>query len=408
MKGSFKFVLRGSSDLAYKWVKEKRNSPNQSLNGGVSVYAIGEYFYNQFYLNKISNFSSANEITKLLKDNNDKKEFVTFGEEWIIPFSYDEIKIQKGNAGGFSDISSLLGKEIIYQDKKLSDILSHNEIMGFAINSYHIFYDVEDAKEGLSFDEIMAHPKLFFKNNNELVFILPKGIKVDVKEVIKSTEQSVSNLQTGTQKVEVNKKTIVLDPGHGGQWDKDLSKTGDPGSLSSDKKDCEAKIVYSIATKLKTKLERDNYKVLLTRNNDYLPIPKGYVLDSRDGKRKESLKYRPKFAKSNDASMFISLHLNANSSDKSNGFEVHYWDAQKTNSKKLAEKLLDSNTLFTRRKITISNFAVIKEWSALTNNPGCLVEIGFITNADDLKILKEKQDDIVNNLYEGIKNYYEN
>ena len=35
MKGSFKFVLRGSSDLAYKWIKEKRNSPNQSLNGGV-------------------------------------------------------------------------------------------------------------------------------------------------------------------------------------------------------------------------------------------------------------------------------------------------------------------------------------------------------------------------------------
>ncbi len=407
MKGSFKFVLRGSSDLAYKWIKEKRNSPNQSLNGGVSVYALGEYFYDQFYLNKISNFSSANEITKLLKDNNNKKDFVKFGEEWIIPFNYDEIKIQKGSASGFSDIATVLGKEKIYQDKNLSDILSNKEIMVLAINSYHIFYDVEEAKEGLSYDEIIAHPKLFFKNNNELIFILPKGIKITVKEVIKSTEQSVSNLQTGTQKVEVNKKTIVLDPGHGGTWNGDIAKCGDVGSQSSDKKDCEAKIVYSIATKLKAKLEKINYNVMLTRNGDYYPLPEGFIPKTDTERKQRSLEYRAEFANSNDASMFISLHNNASSDVGANGYEVYYWDSKKTNSKKLADKIFDANTLFTKRSVKCHDWRVIKTWGKLTNNPGCLVEIGFITNEDDLKILKEKQDDIAKEICEGIKKYYE-
>lgn len=414
MKGSFKLVLRGSSDLAYKWIKEKRNTPNQSLNGGVSVYALGEYFYDQFYLNKISSFSSANEITKLLKDNN-KKEFVKFGEEWIIPFNYDEVKVQKGSVSGFSDTASLLGKEIIYQDKKLSDILSNKEIMGLAINSYHIFYDVEDAKEGLSFDEIIAHPKLFFKNNNELVFILPKGIKVAVKEVVKSTDQSVSNLQTGIQKVEVNKKTIVLDPGHGGKWDKDLSKTGDPGACSRDGKTYEATIVLSIAKKLKTKLEANNYNVLLTRDDDYLPVPPDYTPEDQASKRKRSLKYRAEFAKSNKANMLISIHLNSvtvkDDNDKRkdiNGFNVFYWDSSKTNSKKLADKLLEENTVFTDGEVKTEDFSIIVTWSKDNNNPGCLVELGYITNADDLKKQKEKQDEIAKELCEGIKKYYEN
>lgn len=47
-------------------------------------------------------------------------------------------------------------------------------------------------------------------------------------------------------------------------------------------------------------------------------------------------------------------------------------------------------------------------WSKDNTNPGCLVELGYITNTDDLKKQKEKQDDIAKELCEGIKKYYEN
>ena len=81
MKGSFKFILRDENDLAYKWIKDKRKSPSQNIKGGVSVYALGEYFFNVFFLNKLSGFENANQITKLIKDNNSSKDWISFGEE---------------------------------------------------------------------------------------------------------------------------------------------------------------------------------------------------------------------------------------------------------------------------------------------------------------------------------------
>lgn len=56
----------------------------------------------------------------------------------------------------------------------------------------------------------------------------------------------------------------------------------------------------------------------------------------------------------------------------------------------------------------IEDFAVIVTWSKDNTNPGCLVELGYITSNDDLKKQKEKQDDIAKELCEGIKKYYEN
>ena len=51
-------------------------------------------------------------------------------------------------------------------------------------------------------------------------------------------------------------------------------------------------------------------------------------------------------------------------------------------------------------------------WSAVelkAGNPGCLVEIGFLTNLDDFAKLRSdvKQITIANDLYGGIKKYYE-
>lgn len=279
--------------------------------------------------------------------------------------------------------------------------MTRNEIQTFAINSYHIFYDVTEAKENLSYDDILAHPKLFFKNNNELIFLSPKAVEVPVREVVKSSEESVLNLQMGTQKVEVNKIVIVLDPGHGGID----NSGGDPGCVVGDI--YESVIVLSIAKKLKTILEKNNYKVILTRDGEYLPVPLDYKGDDKIGR---SLSHRAEFANSNKANMFISLHLNAADNKNAKGMEVFYYDSKNGKSKKLAEKILASTSLFNRdRGVKVYDYKVIKTWENLTDNPGCLVEIGFLTNLDDFAKLRSdvKQITIANDLYGGIKKYYE-
>ena len=61
------------------------------------------------------------------------------------------------------------------------------------------------------------------------------------------------------------------------------------------------------------------------------------------------------------------------------------------------------------RGVKVYDYKVIKTWENLTDNPGCLVEIGFLTNLDDFAKLRSdvKLITIANDLYGGIKKYYE-
>ena len=129
-------------------------------------------------------------------------------------------------------------------------------------------------------------------------------------------------------------------------------------------------------------------------------------MGDREYKKSRSLEYRAEFAKEKNADMFISLHNNS-ADKKINGIEVHYYDKTKSNTISLSEKILDANTVFTsNRGKKENNLKVLRTWAKDNSKPGCLVELGFITNEEDLKLLKEKQKDIANDLYEGIKKYY--
>jgi N-acetylmuramoyl-L-alanine amidase len=87
-------------------------------------------------------------------------------------------------------------------------------------------------------------------------------------------------LKTPSKKV----RTIIIDPGHGGK---------DPGAHHHSVS--EKKITLAVAKRLKKKLERKGFKVLLTRDDD----------------RYLTLAERPKFATDNGGDLFLSLHCNA-------------------------------------------------------------------------------------------------
>lgn len=95
-------------------------------------------------------------------------------------------------------------------------------------------------------------------------------------------------------------KTVVIDPGHGGK---------DPGAVSKDRKSYEKTFVLDISNRL-ADIIRENYpdiNVLMTRTSD-----KTLTLDERAAT-----------ANNADADLFISIHVNSSTSTTPNGYSVH-------------------------------------------------------------------------------------
>ena len=109
-------------------------------------------------------------------------------------------------------------------------------------------------------------------------------------------------------------KTIVLDPGHGGE---DLGAVGIGGLLEKD-------VTLDIAERVKKKLSNDpRFNVVLTRTDDvFMPLQK-----------------RTEFANANDADIFVSIHCNSSEKANLKGFEIYTLDNSKDSSaKRLADR----------------------------------------------------------------------
>jgi N-acetylmuramoyl-L-alanine amidase len=110
-------------------------------------------------------------------------------------------------------------------------------------------------------------------------------------------------------------KTIVLDPGHGGK---------DPGAIGSDGTH-EKDIVLAVGLKLRDQLKkRTGAAVLMTRDNDTF-IP---------------LNMRTKFANEKKADIFISLHVNSITKakrDVTRGFKIYFLSPAKNEDDRIVE-----------------------------------------------------------------------
>ena len=110
--------------------------------------------------------------------------------------------------------------------------------------------------------------------------------------------------------------------------------------------------------------------------------------------------------------IMISLHANAygSSFNSARGVEVYHASNASNNSKNLSKyicdnvyndvKAIDGN--FKNRGVKCQDFTVIYK----TITPTCLVEYGFYSNKDDLKILKNNQSDLVEATLKGICKYF--
>ena len=109
-------------------------------------------------------------------------------------------------------------------------------------------------------------------------------------------------------------------------------------------------------------------------------------------------------------SMFISLHANAYSDVKARGTETYTAKNASTTSKNFAKVLNDNIVKAMKnidpaskdRGVKTENFTVIYKASM----PSVLVEYGFYSNLDDLKILKNNKDELVEATVKAVCSYF--
>ena len=165
---------------------------------------------------------------------------------------------------------------------------------------------------------------------------------------------------------EIYDKIVVLDAGHGGI---------DPGASAGgyNEKDINFTILNNYT---KDYFEGSDIKIYFTRTEDV----------------KIDLYERADFASRVEADIFVSLHINSVSSTSVNGTSVYYSLLNNSvtsgglTGKQMAETLTNnlSNALGTKnRGVATADFVVIRE----TRMPAVLIELAFITNASDRKII---------------------
>jgi RHS repeat-associated protein len=181
-------------------------------------------------------------------------------------------------------------------------------------------------------------------------------------------------------------QNIAIDPGHG-----DRHRTNsqvDPGAISGDHQ--EKNYALEISNAINDRFIEVGLSAQMTRTGD---------IDVRPQSR---LEWRINAAE--DATVFISIHLNAAQNENARGFEVHY---RGNDSQGLAESIANEQSILPLRGDGIheSNFFVLRNFE---NGPSVLVEAGFITNEQDRNIIQENSAGIGRQVADGVINYLEN
>ncbi len=175
---------------------------------------------------------------------------------------------------------------------------------------------------------------------------------------------------------------VVLDPGHGGSA---------PGAVYEGV--MEKDLNLAVALKAKTLLEaQPDMEVLMTREED----------------KDVALEARPMLSNEKGADLFVSIHANALEEDASFRGVLTFYHQDNQGGNRLASAIqrgvvaqTEGNDLGIREE----DFAVTR----LSEAPACLLEMGFMTNAEELSNLGDEayQEKIAQGICDGILDYLE-
>ena len=176
---------------------------------------------------------------------------------------------------------------------------------------------------------------------------------------------------------DVNKRFVVIDPGHGG---------GDHGAIRGDIS--EKDITLDVSKRVRDLLEKKGYEVFMTREID----------------ETLSLQERVEISENLVPDMFVSIHVNSSNSDAPNGLETHYYKDNSLILAKTVHASMLNHVQANNRGLFKSKFYVINHTTA----PAILLEIGFMSNPiERVQLITDfRKQATAKAIVEGIDDYF--
>jgi N-acetylmuramoyl-L-alanine amidase len=180
----------------------------------------------------------------------------------------------------------------------------------------------------------------------------------------------------------LSKLTIAIDAGHGGT---NLGASGvNSGIIEKD-------YTLLFAKEFQKILKTQKIKTLMVREMDT-------TIESKD---------RVLWARQNDPDLWISFHLNSSGRDYIRGVSTYYKHiGYRSFTQTILKRLLEIKGLEEFGNIGSFNFTPIQP----TEFPSCLVEVAFLSNAQDEKMIRDPKfrTKVANQVFLGIKDWMKN
>lgn len=228
---------------------------------------------------------------------------------------------------------------------------------------------------------------------NKKTFFILIGIVVFLLVFISTCSKEIIVQTTGNTKT----YKIVVDAGHGAP---------DGGAVSSDGVE-EAGLNLEIAEKLRDALEDEGFLVIMTREDENNIADTDKQKSIREMKSSD-LNNRVNIANNSGADIMISIHMNKFEGGSSWGWQTFY-SKNSDEGKRLATLVQSSiqkniDRVNKRVALSIEGIKIVDK----TNIPVIIVECGFLSNAEDLRLLQteEYQNKIVIGIINGVKEFY--
>lgn len=216
-----------------------------------------------------------------------------------------------------------------------------------------------------------------------------KEIETDDGDGPYSEEELNRRLQRMT---DLTGRKIAIDPGHGGN---DAGAIGPSGVM-------EKTVTLRVALELEKLLKEEGAEVIMTRREDVEVSPKGKAASAV-----EELKARCEVANVAEAEIFISIHADSFTNPNARGTTGYYYSLGSPKSRRLADLIrtaLIEQIRTPSRGTQPCNFYVVRN----TDMPATLIELAFISNPDEEKLLNSKEGirKAAQGILDGIEDYF--
>lgn len=225
-----------------------------------------------------------------------------------------------------------------------------------------------------------------------ILLVSVTAIACNMEKVVKEPTKEKGEVVT---KKKFNGKTVVIDPGHGGD---------DPGKIGVNKEK-EKDVNLAISKKLFQVLNEQGYKVVLTRSEDVV-LGDGDKFSKISDLNKRCEIINNAYEENNKCIM-VSIHQNSFTQTSVHGAQSFYFQRSEQ-SKLLGEtlqKILNEKVNDKEKKAKPNDSYYI-----LINSkcPGIIVECGFLSNSDEATKLTNEtyQKELAEILSEGISTYF--